>query len=134
MRVDARNNRIYWGESDNKRIQSADLNGRDLATVAFDIDVIGGIALDIDNISSTKKLQFSKLEISPNPASDFINLDTEIIGGVLNVTNNLGQIVLNQKLNRGANTVEINELNKGIYYFRITSETEQSFVEKVIVH
>src|SRR5690606_13900817 len=73
----------------------------------------------IYDVLGIEKLQNEFVKIYPSPAKDFLNIsilqndeiDVEII-------NNLGQTILNLKINGHQNTVDIRKLKNGIYLMK----------------
>ncbi len=60
--------------------------------------------------------------VSPNPAKDFIKVNINNSSFVSFVLyNSLGQKVLDQTLNPSENTINVNSLSKGIYYYEVSS-------------
>ncbi len=74
----------------------------------------------------------NKLVISPNPASDFITVksDNKIVN--ILVIDNSGKLVKEFKINEGSEKLDISDLVKGLYYFKIKTSTSEEIVKKVI--
>lgn len=76
---------------------------------------------------------------SPNPTngnatiSYALNQNTKT--AILNLTNELGQVILKEKLSNNANTITIstNNLSSGIYYYFIDNGSEKSTTKKLVV-
>lgn len=86
---------------------------------------------DFCNALSTQDLNKNEINLSPNPARDFIyfkglNENTEV-----SVYDVFGRLILNKKLKE--NTLDISELHSGIYYFEFYV-FENKIVKKVIVN
>lgn len=65
-------------------------------------------------IASAKKL--NQLSLYPNPASDVVHINTPLaIGGILTITNALGQQVLQQPIVAEATECNVAQLPKGVY-------------------
>jgi hypothetical protein len=67
------------------------------------------------------------LSIFPNPASDFISVQTENTGSVVvNITDVSGRVVAQQVINQMVNRVDIRQLDKGIYFLNVTTDGKTS--------
>ncbi|TEB41527.1 T9SS C-terminal target domain-containing protein, partial [Flavobacterium circumlabens] len=85
-------------------------------------DEFGTVTLGID------KMEISKFSIYPNPATNFITIDTEIPVEKYQIFTISGQ-----KLMEGAdkNKINIAELNPGMYFIKFQIENK-SYVSKII--
>lgn len=83
----------------------------------------------IYDVLGVEKLQNEFVKIYPNPAKDFLtisNLQNDEID--VEMTNNLGQIVLNMEINDNQNKVDIRKLKNGIYFLKFKhGESIQTF-------
>jgi serine protease AprX len=70
----------------------------------------------------------SIFNIFPNPSSDYITISSpdNLFGNTLKLYNNLGQLVLEERINNKSQKVSLQYLSNGIYYYNISSK------EKVI--
>ena len=93
--------------------------------------------LEIDSINttvllSTDEQSLEKINIFPNPASDFITLNISANdSGMATFYNILGQEVMTQELNSINTRIDISELNSGIYMLAIKT-SEGSITKKLI--
>lgn len=74
---------------------------------------------------STNENQIEQFQYFPNPTKGNLTLisPSKTIGNEVNFYNGLGQIVLSQKIENPIETVSLENLNSGVYYFTIqTSE------------
>jgi spore coat protein H len=61
--------------------------------------------------------------VHPNPTSDLIHLQSlESNDCTVYVYNNLGQIVLHEKISHSNNSISLKHLKKGVYYLRLVNE------------
>ncbi len=78
---------------------------------------------------STEDYVVENTTISPNPATNFIHVKTELTIDAIHIYNNLGQLVLS---NKSSNTVVISSLDKGVYFMKITSDNNHILFKKFI--
>jgi len=83
------------------------------------------------SVNSDNNLQ--QINVYPNPAIDFINIDSETKINEIKIYNNIGQLVKKLKLNT-SNKVNINvaNLKNGIYLMKISSAEKTLFKKFVI--
>ena len=71
--------------------------------------------------------------VYPNPASEIINFDIGMFKDFqLLVYNQLGQVVLEDKLTQGNNTINISNLKKGIYFYKLQNTNEKTISGKFV--
>ncbi len=76
--------------------------------------------------------QISNIQIFPNPASDIINIKSDLKIHKVEVYNYSGQIIRNEKANSKFYQINTSQFEAGIYFLRI--ETEEGVVsERVVV-
>ncbi len=105
----------------------------------FGTDPIGGSEVaysffaNLANSLSTPEEQLNKVSIYPNPANDFIKIES--IKNIIDITiyNVAGQEIKTILVkNSNTNTINTIDLNNGLYYLKITTE-EGEIIEKVAV-
>lgn len=69
--------------------------------------------------SSSQDQQTLTVAISPNPANSLINVQTDKTARLV-VTNSVGRIVLETSLSAGNNSVNVEQLNPGMYFARVS--------------
>lgn len=75
-----------------------------------------------------------KFNIFPNPTKNEINIELQNdIKGKVVITNQLGQIVKELKINDNKLIVNVEELSPGIYYLNIFNKREKVLSEKIVV-
>ncbi|SRX52749.1 T9SS type A sorting domain-containing protein [Aequorivita sp. CIP111184] len=62
----------------------------------------------------------NNFQISPNPASEFLNIETQLSNYNFSIYNSLGQKVIGAL---STNQIDISNLSNGIYYIKIETET-----------
>jgi hypothetical protein len=86
-------------------------------------------------ILSNQDLQnLSTLQVYPNPVTDLVNVqlsDQHITG--LKLYNVLGQLVLEQELDRSTTVLNLANLQAGVYLLKIQGETN-SFTNRLVKH
>lgn len=66
----------------------------------------------------------NNITLSPNPFNDFVSFDFKNSKGILEIFTILGQKMNSFKLKNGHNTINLNSISSGIYFFKITSENK----------
>lgn len=97
-------------------------------TDSDDIDIV------IENCSSSGVKEEGKntsVYIQPNPADDFAVVTVEELG-VLQVINSLGAIVNSQRVNSGANQIDLSGLGSGVYIVKFESNAGVSHGRLVV--
>ncbi len=74
----------------------------------------------------------NNLQIAPNPASDFVNIKSQVLIKNIKVFNVFGQLVLENKLNNTDYNLNISNLSSGTYLMFL-SDGQTSFQQKLIV-
>lgn len=75
-----------------------------------------------------------KFNIFPNPTKNEINIELQNdIKGKVVITNQLGQIVKELKINDNKLIVNVEELSPGIYYLNIFNKREKVLSEKIVI-
>lgn len=82
----------------------------------------------------------SQIQIAPNPASDFIDLNFNLDENKnlnIQLLNTVGQIVFNQKyaqILRGSEKIDVTHLQSGLYIIQISDGVKQTYKKVVINH
>ena len=88
------------------------------------------------NTSSVEELDLAEyIQVYPNPARNELNVNYSFNNEVaeLRIYNNIGQLVNQQQLNFGNNTLQLNNLSNGIFFVEITTR-EGVFRKKIVKH
>jgi len=90
------------------------------ASSGFDLDAVGVIhqVVGIEDISNT---EINIINVYPNPASNYINVNTLQTGKLL-ILSQIGSIVYEGYVKRGNNRIDISSLSKGIYFIKVNRE------------
>ena len=83
----------------------------------------------VNNTGINEVSQSNLFSVYPNPASDEINLksDVKLLGSVYTIFDNTGKFVLSGKINSENTIIEIGNLSGGIYLFSIGENLKQTF-------
>ena len=99
----------------------------DAATWEIDnVEVLGILGTGIDSEVE------SDIRVYPNPASGFVNIETELPGEV-NIYSINGTIVLSSKLESGQNRISVNSLNSGLYFIEKINNNKSRSIEKLTI-
>jgi hypothetical protein len=81
----------------------------------------------------TNEAQQHVIAVYPNPASDVVTISTgQLQGGEFVMYNAAGQIVLRQQLVQSTTTVSVQELARGVYFYRVTEESGRMYSGKLV--
>lgn len=68
------------------------------------------------------------LRVYPNPASDVVNIQSDIPSGKIEVLNIHGQLIYSTELTDQLTGIDVSGFQKGIYFIRIGNETQRLIV------
>ena len=72
--------------------------------------------------------------IYPNPVKDSLTIDCGNINNIANqpynITDALGKVILKGKLNEGDNSINVEQLSKGIYYLKVSDNKASKFIKE----
>ena len=91
--------------------------------------------IKIGTVSTKSNDKILDIQVWPNPCKDFliiIVLDYNPQKMVLQVYNSIGELVLSQRLYQGSNSVDVENLNSGIYFISILEKGKEIKSEKLI--
>lgn len=80
------------------------------------------LAVLVTSSLNTDNFELSDISISPNPFNDFVSFNYKNTTGILEIFTILGQKMNSYRLEYGQNTINLNTLTSGVYFFKITSE------------
>lgn len=114
-------------------LQSSSSFGRMTVEQLMSGDYVLGV-WDEEYIGMNEINKDSRFNIFPNPTKNEINIELQNdIKGKVVITNQLGQIVKELKINYNKLIVNVEELSPGIYYLNIFNKRENILTEKIIV-
>lgn len=98
-------------------------NGKNLLIVSHEVSGTTSI-YEITSTSSVKEMLAQNVEIYPNPAKNIINISfVNNTNSNYQLINSLGVCVMSGQLNNNT-TIDLSNLNTGIYFVKIQSETQ----------
>jgi len=107
-----------------------DVNNNALSQGENRFEIIAGSATDIHETTDNE----IQIKISPNPASDYINVHINKIGkkSQIQILNTIGQIVLTKDIENQTLKLPISNLTPGIYTVVVKNEN-QNYVQKLVI-
>ena len=80
----------------------------------------------------TETFDTVSLKLYPNPVLSVlnVNVDSNLINQPYTIIDGLGRAVLNGKLNDVDNTINVEQLSKGIYYIKVSDKNASKFVKE----
>ena len=78
----------------------------------------------------TEAFDTSSLKLYPNPVLSVLNVDNNLTNQPYNIIDTLGKNVLKGKLNEGNNSINVEQLSKGIYYIKIANNKASKFIKE----
>jgi len=76
----------------------------------------------------------SNFNIYPNPAQDFVNLNKLTVGTTLQLTDMAGKVVLETIVLTEEMTLDVNDLNNGIYFVHLSNNTSIIGTKKLVLN
>jgi surface protein len=72
------------------------------------------------------------LKLYPNPVINILNVkvDSNLINQLYTIIDGLGRVVLKGKLNDVENTINVEQLSKGIYYLKVSDDIASKFIKE----
>lgn len=92
--------------------------------------VYDNIKVTTDDVNVKEKAQLS-VKVFPNPANNVLNIEVNERANV-ELINSLGQMVVNKVVDGNA-TLDVSQLNSGVYFTKITNDEGLIKTEKVII-
>lgn len=87
-------------------------------------------------ILSTNDREIANIRIVPNPAKGYFNIAAanpeHVAGSTIDILNQAGSIVQSLIWNGQATSIDINDLKTGLYFIRITTQTDVK-IKKLLV-
>ncbi len=83
----------------------------------------------INNVGINEAAANNLFKVYPNPANSQINVEinTNLIGSIYTITDQIGKTVLSGKLTKENSTIELGDLSGGIYLLSIGNNAKQTF-------
>lgn len=129
-------NDLLWSE-----IAATDVNGNFLlgymdwfsGSVAdeFSYVIYDNVKVIDPNVSVASKVADMKVALYPNPANDYLNIEVSDLANV-EIVNSLGQVVISTSVN-GNQSIDISNLNNGVYFAKVTNLNGNTKTQKVVI-
>jgi len=103
-------------------------NSVDMFYIMID-DIKVGVLTGIEETAAAA----TSVKISPNPATDLLNVHSSAMIQTLRVVNTIGQVVIEETVNGNQAVLSVSHLQAGIYFVVGTTADGNTFNEKVIV-
>jgi hypothetical protein len=103
-------------------------NSTDMFYIMID-DIKVGVLTGIEEAAAA----VTTVRLSPNPATDYLNVHSSAMIQTLKVINAVGQIVIEETVNANHAAISVSHLQAGIYFVVGTTADGSTFNEKVIV-
>jgi len=88
---------------------------------------------EIINLPSCKEKGKGEIMIYPNPANQELTIKADIEGITAGIYNFLGEEIIEMKLIRGENKLDISSIPNGTYYIKSSSENSEIKVRKLVI-
>lgn len=104
-----------------------------IAFVQYDptLEVVQTAKVDMSTVVGVNEYTQYKVSISPNPASDYVKIQTNGIGKI-QIFNSVGQLLLTKDINNIREYIDINKFNSGMYIVKIITNN-QVYYKRLIV-
>ncbi len=89
--------------------------------------------LECLNLTAVIEVNTPSVSISPNPTSDVINIRNTEFATEYTISNYYGEMILQGELIEGQNTLDISELESGMYFVQLSNNSGMIKAEKIIV-
>ena len=106
-------------------------SARNILTSAPNNWTIQDSGLDIGCTTlGTEDFNTSSLKLYPNPVLSVVNVDNNLTNQPYNIIDTLGKVILKGKLNEGNNSINVEQLSKGIYYLKVANNKANKFIKE----
>jgi hypothetical protein len=79
---------------------------------------------------NTEEFDTSSLKLYPNPVISILNIDNNLTNQPYKIIDNLGKVILKGNLNEGDNSINVEQLSKGIYYLKVSDKNARKFIKE----
>ncbi len=83
-----------------------------------------------DSSLSNTTFDTSSLKLYPNPVLSILNIDNNLTNQPYKIVDTLGKVILKGKLNEGDNSINVEQLSKGIYYIKLANNKASKFIKE----
>ena len=78
----------------------------------------------------TEDFDKSSVSLYPNPVLNVLNIDNNLTDQPYKIVDALGKVILKGKLNEGDNSINVEQLSKGIYYLKVSDNKASKFIKE----
>jgi surface protein len=120
---------VVFSGGNSKYCNGASARASIISTYGWTITDVGQ---DANCVLDTEEFETSSLKLYPNPVLSVLNIKTEynLINQPYTIIDGLGRVVLNGKLNDVENIINVEQLSKGIYYLKVSSNSANKFIKE----
>jgi hypothetical protein len=88
--------------------------------------------LDPNCVLGTETFDESALQLFPNPVQNVINvkIGSDYINQPFTIVDGVGRVVLNGNINEVDTEINVEQLSKGIYYFKLQDSRASKFIKE----
>jgi hypothetical protein len=83
----------------------------------------------VDPAASIKTIVAKEFSVSPNPASDVVNVSLKNNGEVITLTSAEGRVIETRVSNNATESFDVKGLNAGVYFFTVGTTTEKVIIK-----
>jgi uncharacterized delta-60 repeat protein len=84
-----------------------------------------------DVVTIDETMEENAMIIYPNPSNGAFTIEVERIGEIL-ILDNLGRLILKKKINHNKESINLTNMNSGIYFLKLTTDHQQ-LTKKIII-
>jgi len=116
----------------NDRLALYNLDANDTSIASDHFPIIADF--NIETSLNTKNKQFNNINIYPNPASKVLNINIKNLDySKLEIIDVYGKCVLKNKIDKTNITINIDKIKAGIYFVKISSNSNNQIIKKLII-
>ena len=86
----------------------------------------------VGNSISVQSNEITKIEIFPNPANEFVNISNSVDNFNYQIISINGSIIESEKVEGNKTTIDISEMNNGVYFIKINTN-DKIIIKKLII-
>jgi hypothetical protein len=101
--------------------------------VQFAVDFLYPL-LPCNQVISNNEITQFKPKVYPNPASDQINITSNLTIVDISIYNTIGKLLMDQPINKKDFTININKLLAGIYLIELTDENGNKSCKRILIN
>ena len=87
-------------------------------------------AMDLQALSIQDKSMDVQIKLYPNPVLSVLNIDNNLTNQPYDIIDTLGKVILKGNLNQGHNSINVEQLSKGVYYLKVADKNASKFIKE----